>query len=42
MFHEILERLPDLEVVGEPERLRSFFIHGIKHMRCEFTPGARS
>jgi cytochrome P450 len=42
MFREILERLPDLEVVGEPERLRSFFIHGIKHMRCEFTRGGRA
>ena len=39
MFREILQRLPDLQVVGEPDRLASFFIHGIKHMRCEFRPG---
>jgi cytochrome P450 len=39
MFEEIFRRLPDIEVVGEPERLQSFFIHGIKHMRCRFTPG---
>jgi len=38
MFRELLRRLPDLQVVGEPDRLASFFIHGIKHMRCEFQP----
>jgi len=37
-FRELFRRLPDLEVTGEPERLRSFFIHGIKHMPCAFTP----
>jgi cytochrome P450 len=39
MFREIFRRLPDLQVTGEPDRLLSFFIHGIKHMRCEWTPG---
>jgi len=39
MFEELFRRLPDIEVAGEPERLFSFFIHGIKHMRCVFTPG---
>jgi cytochrome P450 len=39
MFRELFRRLPDLEVTGEPERLQSFFIHGIKHMPCAFTPG---
>jgi cytochrome P450 len=38
MFREIFRRLPDLEV-GEPQRLLSFFIHGIKHLPCRFTPG---
>ncbi len=42
MFREIFSRLPDLQVVSEPERLKSFFIHGIKHLRCRFTPGAPS
>jgi len=42
MFRELFRRLPDLEIVGEPERLASFFIHGIKHMQCRFTPGRRS
>lgn len=37
MFEELLKRLPDIEVVGTPERLRSGFIHGIKHMEVEFS-----
>jgi len=41
MFREILTRLPDLEITGEPEMLRSNFIHGIKRMPCAFTPGGR-
>jgi len=36
MFRELFQRLPGLEIVGEPEKLQSFFIHGIKHMRCEW------
>ena len=39
MFREIFRRLPDIEVTGEPQRLMSFFIHGIKHLPCRFTPG---
>jgi cytochrome P450 len=38
MFRHLFRRLPDLEITGEPEPLRSFFINGIKHMECEFTP----
>jgi cytochrome P450 len=38
MFRELFRRLPDLEIVEPPQRLASFFIHGIKHMRCRFTP----
>jgi cytochrome P450 len=34
MFRELLTRLPKIEVVGPPERLQSFFIHGIKHLPC--------
>jgi len=41
MFREILRRMPDVEVVGEPDRLQSFFIHGLKHMTVRFTPGPR-
>jgi cytochrome P450 len=39
VFRELFARLPDLEITGPPERLLSFFIHGIKHMPCEFRPG---
>jgi methyl-branched lipid omega-hydroxylase len=38
MFRELLHRLPDIRVSGEPEMLLSGFIHGIKRMPCEFTP----
>jgi cytochrome P450 len=39
IFREIFTRLPDLEITGPPEMLRSNFIHGIKRMPCAFTPG---
>jgi cholest-4-en-3-one 26-monooxygenase len=42
MFEELMKRLPDVELAGEPKRLRSNFISGIKHMPVRFTPGARS
>jgi len=38
MFGELLRRLPDIRSVGEPDRLRSGFINGIKHLRAEWTP----
>ena len=38
MFRQLFERLPDIESVGEPDRLRSTFINGIKHLNCAFTP----
>ena len=38
MFRELLTRLPDIRAVGEPERLRSGFINGIKHLPAEWTP----
>ncbi len=38
MFTELFARLPDIEAVGEPQLLRSSFIHGIKHLPAEFTP----
>jgi cytochrome P450 len=38
MFRELLHRLPDIHITGEPEMLLSGFIHGIKRMPCEFTP----
>jgi cytochrome P450 len=42
IFRELFERLPDLEIRAEPERLLSNFIHGIKRMPCSFTPGGRA
>jgi cytochrome P450 len=38
MFRELLTRLPDIHAVREPERLRSSFINGIKHLHAEWTP----
>jgi len=41
IFEEILERIPDMHLTGEPSILRSNFIGGIKHMPVAFTPGPR-
>lgn len=38
MFRHLFERLPDIAAVGEPDRLLSPFINGIKHLDCNFTP----
>ncbi len=38
MFQELLRRLPDIHAVGEPERLNSNFIAGVKRFPVEFTP----
>jgi cholest-4-en-3-one 26-monooxygenase len=38
MFQELLRRLPDIELAGPVERLRSNFINGIKRMPVRFTP----
>ncbi|SEM52369.1 cytochrome P450 [Nonomuraea pusilla] len=35
MFRELLRRVPRIEA-GEPDRLHSAFINGIKHMECSF------
>jgi cytochrome P450 len=39
MFRELFRRIPDIEVSGEPSRLLSGFINGIKHLPVTFTPG---
>jgi cholest-4-en-3-one 26-monooxygenase len=36
MFNAIADQLPDLTAVGDPERLRSSFINGIKHWPVEY------
>ena len=40
MFRELLRGLPDIAAVDEPVRLRSSFIHGIKHLPAAWTPPA--
>jgi methyl-branched lipid omega-hydroxylase len=42
MFAELLRRIPDIRSAGEPRRLSSSFINGIKHLPCEFTPERRT
>ncbi|MBV8235249.1 MAG: cytochrome P450 [Acidimicrobiia bacterium] len=39
MFRELFRRIPDMEASGEPSRLLSGFINGIKHLPVTFTPG---
>jgi methyl-branched lipid omega-hydroxylase len=36
MLRELLTRVPTVRAAGEPDRLLSSFINGIKHLPCEF------
>ena len=38
IFEELFRWLPDLQITSKPDYLKSPFIHGVKRMRCEFTP----
>ena len=38
LFKEILTRLPDIHVVGPPERLTTVWFDAIQKMEVEFTP----
>jgi cholest-4-en-3-one 26-monooxygenase len=38
IFDELLDRWQGLELTGAPERLRSNFINGIKHIPLKFSP----
>jgi cytochrome P450 len=40
MFRELFRHLPDIHASGQPDRLFSNFINGIKHLPCAFTPVA--
>ena len=40
MFQHLLDRMPDLRLDGEPQRLQSAFINGVKHLPIAFSPGA--
>jgi hypothetical protein len=39
-FRALFDQLPDLEVTGEPSRLRSSFVNGIKYLPARLA-GAR-
>jgi len=41
VFREVAERLSDMSLDGAPERLRSNFIGGIKHIPVKFSSGQR-
>jgi cholest-4-en-3-one 26-monooxygenase len=36
MFNAIADQMPDLRSAGDPERLRSSFINGIKHWEVDY------
>ncbi len=38
LFTTLADRMPDIELAGQPRRLRSNFINGIKEMPVRFTP----
>jgi cytochrome P450 len=38
MLRELLTRVPDITTAGEPDRLLSSFVNGIKRLPCQFTP----
>jgi cytochrome P450 len=40
MFRELFRRMPDIAAAGEPQRLRSSFINGIKHLPARWSPRA--
>jgi cholest-4-en-3-one 26-monooxygenase len=42
IFEEVLRRLPDMELAGPVQRLRSNFINGIKHMPVAFSASPTS
>ena len=40
-FRKMFEQMPDLEVVGEPDRLQSSFVNGIKRLPVRLTGQGR-
>jgi hypothetical protein len=38
MFRELFRRIPDIHATAGPDRLRSNFINGIKHLPAAFSP----
>jgi cholest-4-en-3-one 26-monooxygenase len=41
MFEHLLDRMPDMELVGDVQRLQSAFISGVKHIPITFPAGPR-
>jgi len=41
IFEEVMKRIPDMELAGPPDKLRSNFLNGIKRMPVTFTPSAK-
>jgi len=37
VFKALFEELPDIRAVGEPQMLRSNFLHGVKHLQAQYT-----
>jgi len=37
VFKVLFEELPDIRAVGEPQMLRSNFLHGVKHLQARYT-----
>ena len=37
-FRELFRTVPDIHTTGEPDRLQSAFINGVKHLPAEWTP----
>ncbi|MCJ7437558.1 MAG: cytochrome P450 [Acidimicrobiia bacterium] len=42
MFEELLAAIPDMQLAGDVQRLRSNFINGIKHMPVKFAAAQRA
>jgi len=40
MYRHLLDRMPDIHLAGDVERLQSRFINGVKHLPVAFTPSA--
>ena len=41
MFDRLLDRMPDIHLDGDVQRLRSNFINGVKHIPVAFAPSAK-
>ena len=42
LFEALMNRLPEIEVIGPPQRLRDLTVNGIKHLPVRYGPVARA